>query len=151
MGRVAEADRAIRLDVAAIDLAAGSLCSAGRHLLRVVVEPPEATTRVGFALALVAAALSFVAIFSWLPPYSPPGVLDITRPTLIPVPLLWAAVAAVSWRWRAADRMLPALALMATVLFFAHVSMLYSRAPHDTAAMVAHLGKVGGYLSCCWD
>jgi len=51
------------------------------------------------------------------------------------------------WRQRSADRLFSALALMAIVLFLASVSMLYSRAPHDTQAMVSHLARLGGYVA----
>jgi len=99
-----------------------------------------------FSVGLVLVGTTLLGVSYWLPRYSEPLWLGITRPTLIPVPLLWAAVAAICWRLRRADRLYKTLALLATVLVLANVTMLYSRAPHDTLAMVAHLGRVGAYL-----
>jgi len=98
----------------------------------------------GPALVLLTAAL--YPVFFWLPRYTVPQWFGITRPALILVPPLWLLVCWTCWKLRHTDRILPMVALMGAVQFLSHVAMLYSRAPHDTAAMVAHLGKVGSDL-----
>jgi signal transduction histidine kinase/CheY-like chemotaxis protein len=99
-----------------------------------------------FLLAIaVAGALLFEA-FQYLPTYTPSIALDITRPALIAVPLLWLATGAAAWHWRAAERKLPPIAVLSAVLFVGSTAMLYSQAPHDNFAMVAHLAKISGYL-----
>ncbi|HEX2736094.1 MAG TPA: ATP-binding protein [Polyangiaceae bacterium] len=101
----------------------------------------------GLAVATIVAALGLLLFFEDVPSYTPPIAFGITRPSLLLVPMLWAVVAWVSARARLADRMMPALTLTAMPLLVGHVAMLYSRAPHDTLAMIAHLGKLSGYLS----
>ncbi|MBR0782342.1 ATP-binding protein [Bradyrhizobium iriomotense] len=99
-----------------------------------------------FALFMAVVAVLLVAIFQRLPPYRPPGLFEITRPVLILAPPLWALTGILCWRLRKADRIFAPLALMGAVVLVGHVAMLYSQAPHDTEAMVAHLGKVAGRL-----
>lgn len=99
-----------------------------------------------FALFIAIVAVLLVAIYQRLPPYSPPDLLGITRPILVVAPPLWAIVCALCWRLRMADRIFRPLALMGAVVLVGHVAMLYSQAPHDTEAMVAHFGKIAGRL-----
>jgi len=86
------------------------------------------------------------AIYQQLPPYSEPALLGFTRPTLVAVPVLWLAVAVWAWRLHARHRMAGPVAWAAGALVLGHAAMLYSRAPADSEAMIAHLGKIAGYL-----
>ncbi|WP_205421154.1 sensor histidine kinase [Rhizobium terrae] len=99
-----------------------------------------------YGLAIVFLGTALFAAFQRLPTYLPPGPLGITRPFLILSPLLWLGVGAAAWRLRSMDRLAQPLVWMAGTLFLANTVMLYSRAPADAPAMVAHLGRMGGYL-----
>lgn len=100
----------------------------------------------GYAVVIVALGVGLFAAFQRLPTYLPPGPLGITRPILILAPLLWGCVGVAAWRLRAQDRLAAPLTWMAGALCVANIVMLYSRAPADGPAMVAHLGRVGGFL-----
>jgi signal transduction histidine kinase/PAS domain-containing protein/ActR/RegA family two-component response regulator len=99
-----------------------------------------------FSLAMIATAALLLTLFQHVPRYTAPSMLGATRPWLLAAPLLWALVAAISFKRRATDRLMTPIALMAVTLIVANSAMLYSRAPHDTAAMIAHLGRVAGHL-----
>ncbi|HAT32406.1 MAG TPA: diguanylate cyclase [Janthinobacterium sp.] len=101
--------------------------------------------RLGLALLLLGAAM--LPAFSWLPRYTVPVWLDVTRPTLVPVPVLWALAGWLCWRRRGADRLLPSLALMSGVLMVAHLGMLFSSETADTPAMASHLLIIASYLA----
>jgi signal transduction histidine kinase/ActR/RegA family two-component response regulator len=100
----------------------------------------------GYALAMAVLGAALFFAFQHAPTYLPPGPLGITRPALVLAPLLWAVVGVAAWRLRALDRLLRPVAWMAMVLVVGNCIMLYSRAPADGPAMVAHLGKISGYL-----
>ena len=96
------------------------------------------------ALGLIVLEIALFAFFQRVPRYTAPGLLGITRPTLILVPVLWAAIGFGYWRFRAVSEMAHAIALTAFLLVMAHGLMLYSRAPNDPVAMAAHFGKFVG-------
>ena len=98
-------------------------------------------------LALLGLGVVLFVVFRTLPRYTEPTLFGITRPTLLLVPPIWAGIAWICWKRREADRIYPMLGLMSVMLMAAHLVMLYSRAPHDTQAMVAHIGKVAAFFS----
>jgi PAS domain S-box-containing protein len=99
-----------------------------------------------YAVAMAVLMVALFAIFQRAPTYLQPGFLGITRPALIAAPLLWAIVGVAAWRMRALDALLPAVAWMAATISLPNLVMLYSTAPADGPAMVAHLGRIAGYL-----
>jgi anti-anti-sigma regulatory factor len=100
----------------------------------------------GYAAIVCGAGAGLFAAFQWLPTYTPPGPLGVTRPALVLAPLMWLAVGIASWRLRRSDRILRPLVWATATLFLANTVMLYSQAPADAPAMVAHLGKICGYM-----
>lgn len=101
---------------------------------------------VAYAVVMAVVCGILLDIFRRIPPYLPPGPLGITRPSLVLVPVLWGGVGWFCSRRRKIDRMYWPLAIMACVYCLGAVAMIYSRAPHDTQAMVAHLAKACGSL-----
>jgi len=100
-----------------------------------------------FAIGVAAIAIALFFLFQNVAPYSPPNVLGMTRPSLLAVPLLWAGVLWFAWHTREADRAIPTLGLLGVAVFIGSTMMLYSRYPPDTAAIIAHLSRVAGYLA----
>jgi PAS domain S-box-containing protein len=96
-------------------------------------------------LTLVGVAVGTSAVVYLLPRYTDTGVLGITRPTLLAVPFIWVAVGWVSWQRRSSDPALTPLAYMSIIMALAGAGIVYSTAPHDGPAMVAHAGKVIAY------
>lgn len=99
-----------------------------------------------FGAALVLLSLGVLLLFRGVPSYAAQPWHGITRPFLLLVPFLWMAAAVSSWRQRKAASLMAPLSLTAALLVIAHSAMLFSRAPHDSMAMVAHLGKASGVL-----
>jgi signal transduction histidine kinase/ActR/RegA family two-component response regulator len=99
-----------------------------------------------FTAGLLALGAALFFFMLSIPGYVAPEGLGISRPSLALAPLLWVAVAVLSRRLRAEDRLHGPLAAMALVLILGNLAMLFSQGPHDSPAMVAHLGRVSGYL-----
>ena len=112
--------------------------------LRHAGEPRGRVLPFGIVLTICAALL--LVLFANLPAYSPATLFGITRPSLVLAPLAWMAVAWMAFQRRANDRIKMPTCLMAMTLAIANFAMLYSQEPHDSLAMVAHLGRIAGYL-----
>jgi signal transduction histidine kinase/ActR/RegA family two-component response regulator len=102
----------------------------------------------GLALSLTLLSLVLPFVFFWLPRYTAPTFLGITRPTLFPASVLWAMIAFECLRLCKShpDRILQALLPTVVILFLANSVQLYSRVPHDAAAILTHILRLGGYL-----
>lgn len=99
-----------------------------------------------YAITIFVLGLILFAIFQMAPTYLPSGQFGITRPALMLAPLLWLVVGLTTWRWGSSLRIWHPMLWLAAILALANAAMLYSRAPADGPAMVAHLGKLAGYL-----
>lgn len=101
---------------------------------------------VAFMVGGLAVGAVLFALYQRLPTYLPPNALGVTRPALMLAPLLWLVVAVWAWRLRNQHRLAQVICWAGATLFCGHAVMLYSDAPSDGQAMIAHLGKACGYL-----
>jgi signal transduction histidine kinase/ActR/RegA family two-component response regulator len=101
---------------------------------------------VGFTVATVVLAALLLVVFQQVPAYPSSNLLGVTRPALVAVPLLWLATAVWAWLLRDRHRLALPLVWASGALFAGHAVMLYSAAPSDGQAMIAHVGKIAGYL-----
>jgi signal transduction histidine kinase/ActR/RegA family two-component response regulator len=84
--------------------------------------------------------------FDSIPPYTPPTWLGITRPSLVSVPFLGFVVGILYWRVRNTERLGQIIALFSMLAVIGNVAMLYSQAPADSAAMIAHAARLANGL-----
>ena len=99
-----------------------------------------------FIWSMGAVSVALYALSFALPPYVDTGVLGIQRPTQVPLLFLWAGVIYFYWRERLRFSLFDGLALMGVFLLLSDLIMLYSGAPHDRFAMMAHAGKLTAYM-----
>src|SRR5688572_3806740 len=99
-----------------------------------------------FGLSLLVVAAGLMVFFALVSRYSEPGLFNMTRPTLILAPVLWALVAIGHWRIREHDRMARVFAVFAAISLFVPMLMLYSVAPADKVAITTHLVRIAGEL-----
>ena len=99
-----------------------------------------------FLPALILLAVLLFLAFQSVAANNAPGIFGTTRPQLIGVPLLWALVGYIAWRWRDLERKLLPIAVMAAMMVCGNTALLYSSAGNDDLAMIAHVGRVMGYL-----
>jgi signal transduction histidine kinase/ActR/RegA family two-component response regulator len=103
------------------------------------------------ALPILLVGLSFLGVgmlffIDSIPPYSPPTWLGITRPSLISVPFLGLVVGILYWQVRKTERLGQVIALFSLLAVVGNGVMLYSTAPADAAAMIAHAARLANGL-----
>ena len=113
------------------------------HLLR---RQSDIGTR-NFVLGMGAVSLLLYGVSLTLPPYVDTGILGIHRPTQLPLLFLWAWVIYSYWHARERSPLFEGLVLMGIFLFLSDLFMLYSTAPHERFAMMAHAGKLTAYTA----
>jgi signal transduction histidine kinase/ActR/RegA family two-component response regulator len=130
------------------------------HLLRPVTWPPTAhlmpiglgaayaLRKLGSnALPVLVTGLGVIGVgilfyFDAIPPYTPPTWFGVTRPSLALVPFLCLFVGILYWRVRSSERLGRIIALFSILAVVSNVAMLYSQAPSDAPALLAHAARL---------
>ncbi|MEO8017131.1 MAG: ATP-binding protein [Pseudomonadota bacterium] len=106
-------------------------------------KPPRLESNTAFGVVLLTTGAWLAALFQWLPPYTEPPWFAVTRAPVVLVPLLWGVIGLAYWRQRREeDGVAFLIGLFALLAIPAHFAMLFSMAPADSPAMIAHAGKV---------
>lgn len=109
--------------------------------------PRQSTLRPAmFAAGIALLTLVLISLGLALPKYVDTGILGIQRPTQVPLILLLLAVIVGYWRRRYEHPIFEGVALMSMLLLISDLCMLYSTAPHEKFAMMAHAGKLLAYM-----
>jgi len=99
-----------------------------------------------FAIGLLLFGVGLLLIFDRFPPYSDATWLGITRPSLVLLPFLSLFVGVIYWRIRGSERLGAIIALLSILAVVSSCLMLYSKAPSDRFAMLAHAARFANGL-----